>query len=176
MQGYRRLTITKNEYSAFEPVVMLHHANTDRLFTIWQIIWPVTCGGNTFAMSLQLHRATRSARIAPLGLFTIPGTVLSGLLLQPVVPEVGTICCTYPQTANNSASCAFQAENYLCGPSADKATNNILSAGKHSIRDGPLRPGLNYGWLTNMGVVQDALNPTTTVHVLLVKFRPNPKN
>ena len=34
------LTILQLDYSAFDPVFWLHHTNIDRLFSIWQAIYP----------------------------------------------------------------------------------------------------------------------------------------
>ena len=34
------LMIVKLDYSAFDPIFWLHHTNIDRLFSIWQAIYP----------------------------------------------------------------------------------------------------------------------------------------
>lgn len=36
----QRLTCVQLEYSAFDPIFWLHHCNVDRLFAIWQAIYP----------------------------------------------------------------------------------------------------------------------------------------
>lgn len=170
------LTRTKNEYSAFDPIFMLHHANVDRLFAIWQTIWPHSYVENTFATSGTATIAPGDAlsQDSPLKPFhrSRNGTFWTSAAIR----DTRILGYTYPETADDSAPCAIQAVNYLYGPSAGKPVNKTFSPGKHSIRDGPQQPGLYYEWITNIRVAQNALNSTFTVHIFLGNFSSNPKS
>ena len=214
----------KNEYSAFDPIFMLHHANLDRLFAIWQTIWPHSYVANTSATSVRIfglhissfepsfelrdmswerslsrpvsklplpfQSSKTDSEITNQGTATIaPGESISQESpLKPfhrsrngtfwtssAIRDTRSLGYTYPETADDSASCAIQAVNYLYGPSAGRPVNKTLSSGNFSKRDGPQQPGFYYEWITNIRVAQNALNSTFTVHVFLGNFNSNPK-
>jgi len=58
------------EYSSFDPIFFLHHCNVDRLFAIWQAIWPTTYvssqrnGGGTYGVAPNTLE-TRTSSLRP---------------------------------------------------------------------------------------------------------------
>lgn len=172
------LTAAKNEYSAFDPIFMLHHANVDRLFAIWQTINPSTYVADTFATSgtatiIPGELITPDTPLTPFHRFT-NGTFWT----SSTVRSTYAFGYTYPETADNNASCAIQAVNYLYGPKAGKPVNQTLTSQRKvgiSKRNGPQNPGLYYEWITNIRVAQNALNSTFTIFVFLGDFNPDLK-
>lgn len=178
-QFLKILTIMKNEYSGFDPVFMLHHANVDRLFAIWQTIWPDKYNyvGNTTATSgtATITPGDTISEDSPLTPFhtSSNGTFWT----SAAVRDTRTFGYTYPETADNNVSCAISAVNYLYGNSAGKPANHTVASKRWlSKRAGPQQPGLYYEWITNIRVAQSALDSTFTIFVFLGNFSSNPKS
>ena len=175
------LTIFQNEYSAFDPVFMLHHANVDRLFAIWQTIWPDTYIENSTATS-------GTATITPGDLITedspltpFHSTSNGTFWTSATARDTTVFGYTYPEIADNNASCTIQAVNHLYGSTAGTPQNATVSKRHHQQlrvheRDGPQQPGTYYEWITNVRVAQDALDSTFTIFVFLGNFSSTPKN
>ncbi len=157
---------------------MFHHANVDRLFAIWQTINPSTYVSNTTAASgtATISPGDRITPDTPLKPFhsSINGTFWT----SAAVRSTQTFGYTYPEVADNNASCAIQAVNYLYGPSAGKPANQTLASKKRrqsAKRNGVQQPGLYYEWITNIRVSQNALDSTFTIFVFLGDFNPDLK-
>ena len=173
---------TYNEYSAFDPVFFLHHANVDRLFAIWQAIYPDSWVTNTTAQAgtaTIIPNVTVVTEDTPLTPFhrTQNGTFWTSKTIR----DVETFGYTYPEIADHNVSCTKQAVNNLYGATAGAPLSRKHKRHLHHhnglrARNGPQKQGTYYEWITNIRVAQNALNTTFTVFVFLGNFTDNPKN
>ncbi len=155
---------------------MLHHANVDRLFAIWQTIHPSTYVNDITA-------ASGTATIVPGDLLTsdtpltpFHASTNGTFWTSAAVRDTRIFGYTYPETADNNASCATQAVNCLYGNSAGRPANQTIPASKSGSakRDGLQQPGLYYEWITNIRVAQMALDSTFSIFVFLGNFSSDP--
>lgn len=114
----QRLTFVQLEYSAFDPVFWLHHCNVDRLFAIWQAIYP-----NSWIEPEETEVETATIK---------SGDILTGE--TPLKPfhknaagdfwtsttsrDVAAFGYTYPEIQGGTPASTRQAVNTLYGSSA----------------------------------------------------------
>lgn len=109
------------DYSAFDPIFWLHHANVDRLFAIWQAIYP----NNWMPAKNQIKYGT--------GVLKAGQNVDTNTPLAPFHKDTSgnfwtsssaryttTFGYTYPETDGATVSSAKAAVNKLYGPSSGK--------------------------------------------------------
>ena len=154
---------------------MLHHANVDRLFAIWQTIHPST-------WVINITAVTGTATIAPGDILSsntpltpFHSSINGTFWTSNTVRDTRTFGYTYPETVDDNASCAIQAVNFLYDNSAGRPINGTLTPTKNrryspAKRDGPQEPGLYHEWITNIRVAQTALDSTFTIYIFLGNF------
>ena len=170
---------TYNEYSAFDPVFFLHHANVDRLFAIWQAIYPNSWVPDTIAQAgtaTIIPNVTLITENTPLTPFhrTSNGTFWTSKTIR----NCETFGYTYPEIADHNVSCTKQAVNKLYGATAGAPLSKFkrFATNELNTRSGAQKRGTYYEWITNIRVAQNALNSTFTVYVFLGNFSDNPKS
>ena len=97
--------MTYSKYSAFDPIFYLHHANVDRLFAIWQVLYPYSyISNNTLEFpntNTELHpfRKTDSQYWTP-----------------KLAQNITSLGYTYPELASCDQSTVINTINNLYGP------------------------------------------------------------
>jgi tyrosinase len=162
------------DYSAFDPLFMLHHANIDRSFAMWQVINP-----DQYVVPTPAAVNTYN--------FKIGDTLDSQSILTPFRDPSGnfwtsdasrdttTFGYSYPETSGgpgvNVTDQVLKAVNALYG---DKTTNG--TDGNGAKRDVTSADTSHREWIVNLKVNKHALNGSFFVHVFLGNFGPNPKD
>ena len=154
---------------------MLHHANVDRMFAIWQTIWPDTYIGSSPATSGTATIAVGDILSGDTNLTPFHSSANGTFWTSASVRNTTTLGYTYPETADNNASCTIQAVNSLYSPTAGTPQNQTTSK-RLGERDGSQQPGVYYEWITNIRVDQHALDTTFSVFVFLGNFSSNTQN
>ncbi len=132
---------SKNGNSAFDPIVMLHHPNVDRLFAIWQTTYPNSYLSRTFA-SPGIATITPSDAISQDSPLTSFHSTLDGSFwTSSSVRDIKVFGHIYPETAVNNASCSIRAVNYLYKSSVGLPVNKTSTLKVPPLRklkrDGP---------------------------------------
>lgn len=156
------------DYSAFDPIFWLHHTNADRLFAIWQAIYP-----DSYVGSIK----------APYGTATIkPGdTINANTPLKPFHRDSGgkfwdsaaaryttTFGYNYPETRNTDKAAVKKAVNTLYSGSAGRS----LARRTDSAYAKP--DGTYTEWIVNIRVAENAACKTFFVHIFLGTTRRIP--
>jgi tyrosinase len=158
------------DYSAFDPLFMLHHVMVDRCFALWQILNP-----DSYVEPAQVKSATYSI---PAG-----STVDMYTPLQPFYNASGdfwdsatvrateTFGYVYPETANNGTSAdranAVMAINRLYGPATTSFTGQLSRKRDHGVR-GRVSGTQEYReWIANILVRKHALSGPFFIHIFL---------
>ena len=158
------------DYSAFDPLFMLHHANIDRLFAMWQVINP-----DSYVVSTAATADTYNFRT---------GDMLdSQSILTPFHDSSGTFWNSdtardtrtfgywYPETNGgpgvNGKDQVVQAMTALYG---DKTTNGT-DGNAAQRRDAVVN---HREWIVNLKVDKHALNGSFFVHIFLGGFGSDP--
>jgi tyrosinase len=167
------------DYSAFDPLFMLHHAMVDRCFALWQVINP-----DSYVEPMPAQFST----------YTIPvGSMIDmHTPLQPFYNSSGgfwdsssirateTFGYVYPETANNGTGAdresVINAINRLYGPDAeDSDTPTRVNKLDAKIRD--TARGYEYQeWIANILVRKHALSGPFFIHLFLGPIDPDPQN
>ena len=152
---------------------MLHHANVDRLFAIWQLINPDTYleSDPTLSGTATITPGDPIDEDSPLTPFhkDTEGTFWT----SAAVRDTTVFGYTYPETAENNATCAVQYVNRLYGPSAGTPANKTTAA-RMMRRNEEHEPGVYTEWITNIRVAENALDSTFTIYVFLGDFGSDP--
>ncbi|KAG9232333.1 hypothetical protein BJ875DRAFT_82768 [Amylocarpus encephaloides] len=172
------------DYSAFDPLFMLHHTMVDRAFALWQAINP------------DSYVPDRASRIATFTIST--GEVVGATTpLKPFrnaagdfwdsngIQDTKTFGYTYPETANSTganipANVVF-AVNKLYGPNS--AGSPLARIGNRAALDDTVdsiiprntADGVAYReWIANIQVQKHALSGPFFIHIFLGPFNPDP--
>lgn len=158
------------DYSAFDPLFMLHHSMVDRSFAIWQQINPnsyVTPEPATFS-TFTISAGQTEDVATPLSPFHNP----SGAMWDSnSVRSTQTFGYAYPETANgtgvNMAAQAISAVNKLYGPNSQGTASALLGRDTNN--------GIQYReWIANIRVRKHALDGPFFIHIFLGTFSPDP--
>lgn len=106
--------------------------------------------------------------------YTLPQLHQRTFWTSPAVRSTHTIGYTYPEIADNNASCAIQAVNYLYGPSAGKPANQTLRPKKEEGQQREMGYN-NQGCIANGSPTfpsHNALDTTFKIFVFLGDFNP----
>ena len=157
---------------------MLHHANVDRLFAIWQTIHPSTWVTNITAVTGTATIAPGDMLSSNTPLTPFHSSTNGTFWTSTTVRDTHIFGYTYPETADNNATCTIQAVNFLYDNSAGRPINGTLQSTKNqrhlpAKRDGPQQSGLYHEWITNIRVAQTALDSTFTIYVFLGNISSN---
>jgi tyrosinase len=166
------------DYSAFDPLFMLHHAMIDRCFALWQVLNP-----DSYVEPTQVRTAT----------YTIPAgsTINMNTPLQPFYDSSGdfwdpstvrateTFGYVYPETANNGTGAdranAVIAINRLYGSSTTGSGSTKLSR-KEDFTYGNAARNISYReWIANILVRKHALSGPFLIHIFLGDIEPDPQ-
>lgn len=106
--------------SAFDPVFWLHHTNVDRLFALWQGIYPNSYGGSQASPGGTWTVAQGSTQNADSPLTPFHRNANGDFWTTNLVRSWWTFGYTYPEYANSDGSTAAiqSIVNKLYGPSA----------------------------------------------------------
>ncbi|TVY83497.1 Tyrosinase [Lachnellula suecica] len=157
------------DYSAFDPLFMLHHANIDRLFAMWQVlnpdsyVVPTPAATNTYNFKAGQTLDSQSDLTPfhnPSGAFWNSDTVRDTKTFGYAYPE------TSAGTGVNVTDQVLKAVNNLYG---DKTTNGT-DEGIQS-RDTTTN---HREWIVNLKVDKHALNGSFYVHIFLGPFGADP--
>lgn len=186
--------ILKIDYSSFDPIFWLHHTNVDRLFAIWQAVYPnsfVQSGPAKFgtATILQGDTVDQNTPLKPFHKDTAGNFWTSSSSRQ-----TSTFGYNYPETRNKDIAAVKKAVNALYGKSAGQTIKrrglNDMSKEKRSFAstiktlfrrssedDVEIKPtgsGTYTEWISNIRVSQNALPGTFYIHIFLGDFTPDP--
>ncbi|TVY38862.1 Tyrosinase [Lachnellula subtilissima] len=159
------------DYSAFDPLFMLHHANIDRLFAMWQVINP-----DSYVVPTPATADTYN--------FKAGDTLDSQSILTPFHDTSGnywnsdtardthTFGYSYPETNGGSdvdvKDQVLKAVNALYG---DKTTNGTDGNNTPQRRDAVVN---HREWIVNLKADKHALNGSFFVHIFLGDFGSDP--
>jgi len=119
--------MTSLAYAAFDPIFWLHHANVDRIFALWQSVYPnqyvvpQNGGASTFTMAYDTVETINS----PPTPFAINST---GMYTSATARSMKTFGYTYPEI-NDWSQTATQLANNV-----STQVNNLYSGGGSSTR------------------------------------------
>lgn len=187
---------TWNEYSSFDPLFMLHHANVDRQLAIWQALYPTSWVQPTPALwptaTINVNDVLDdTSALTPFHKDTAGTFWTSASVRDPTV-----FGYTYAETAAGcNTTCTIRAVNKLYSNSATQPLNQSLILGLNgtnitidptnpyarqrrsrqassllthlSPRSGPQQPGVDFEWLANIRVAPSDLNTSFSVYVFL---------
>ena len=161
--------MTYIHYSAFDPLFWLHHAMIDRIFAMWQVIFPDSyvvpepAIFNTFTHSAGQTQDVNS----PLAPFH--KDISGGFWTSETARITEVFGYTYPETAKytsgNVTRQVITAVNQLYG-----VGNRVQPSSKRQL----------YGrredteWIANIRVKKYALNASFYVHIFIGSFDPDP--
>lgn len=161
--------MTYIHYSAFDPLFWLHHAMIDRIFAMWQVIFPNSyvvsepAIFNTFTLSAGETQDINS----PLAPFHKDAS--GGFWTSETARTTETFGYAYPESAHfangNVTRQVIAAVNKLYGSGprlqpTSKRASTVRSAHKE--------------WITNIRVKKYALNAPFFVHIFIGSFDPHP--
>lgn len=160
------------DYSAFDPLFMLHHANIDRLFAMWQVINPDSYVVPTAATADTYNFATGDTLDSQSTLTPFHDT--SGNYWDSdTVRDTRVFGYQYPETNGGSdvdvKDQVLKAVNTLYG---DKTTNGTDGNNTPQRRDAVVN---HREWLVNLKSDKHALNGSFFVHIFLGNFSSDPK-
>ena len=193
------LRMMQIEYSSFDPIFWLHHVNVDRLFAIWQAIYP-----DSYVEPTQAQYETFTINVndtedenSPLKPFYNDGT--GDFWTSSSARNTTTFGYYYPETQNQNSGAVIQAVNALYSASANTSISRrrrprrkrrvqqspelgsyIANGFDVTSRDRPLPNGNDQEvmdmdksyreWITNIRVPKYALDGTFFIHVFLGDF------
>ena len=158
-------------YSAFDPIFWLHHANVDRLFAIWQTIYPdsyVTSEVNVYG---TFTNPPGVAEIAKTALTPFHSNDAGDLYTSTAVRSTRSFGYTYPEiqdwgvnasqiTANVKAQL-----NTLYNPSSSMSQHALTDRAGSVTRRNP--NGMRNQWFINIRVDKSAISLSFFVHFFL---------
>ncbi|KAK0108702.1 hypothetical protein ONS95_003493 [Cadophora gregata] len=161
--------MTYIHYSAFDPLFWLHHAMIDRIFAMWQVIFPDSyvvpepAIFNTFTLSAGQTQDVNS----PLAPFH--KDVAGGFWTSETARTTEVFGYLYPETAKydggNLTSQVIVAVNQLYGSGRG---NRPLT--KRAVGFGTA----DKEWIANIRVKKYALNKPFYIHIFIGSFDPDP--
>jgi len=170
------------EYSAFDPIFMLHHVMVDRSFALWQVLHPDSYVEAEAAPYSTFTTSAGAVQDASSALTPFRHSSDSGdFWTSAEVMTTQTFGYVYPETSGSSASeiqaSVISAINTLYGSSITnpsrkhKSRSNSwdMSARSHEPRDS-LPASQVYEWITNIVVQKQALNQPFFIHIFLGNF------
>lgn len=159
------------DYSAFDPLFMLHHANIDRLFAMWQVlnpnsyVVPTPATANTYNFKTG-DPLTSQSNLTP---FHNSGGAFWN---SDAARDIATFNYAYPETLGgpgvNVTDQVLKAVNNLYG---DKTTNG--TDGNSVKRDVVVN---HREWIVNLKSDKHALNGSFFVHIFLGDFGSDSHN
>jgi tyrosinase len=165
------------DYSAFDPLFMLHHAMVDRCFAIWQAINPtsyVEPKPSQFATYTVLAGSTADM-YTPLEPFYNP----SGAFWDSsTVRATETFGYVYPETANNGTgadrAAAVTAVNKLYGQDSSGSANAHMGSKRDPVVRNPKNVIEYREWIANILVRKHALSGPFFIHIFLGAIDSDP--
>ncbi|CAD6586306.1 MAG: hypothetical protein ASARMPREDX12_002329 [Alectoria sarmentosa] len=165
-------------YAGFDPIFWLHHANVDRLFAIWQAIYPgsyttaeVDAEGtftNTPGETEDINTPLTPFHPDSVGTLYTSATVRSSRPFGYAYPEVVDWGVNASQLCSNTRT----ALNKLYNPTGSISTRSLFNK-----RDNPTAPYTNateYQYYVNIRVPKAALNGPFFIHFFLGSVPPTP--
>ncbi|TVY93845.1 Tyrosinase [Lachnellula willkommii] len=160
------------DYSAFDPLFMLHHANIDRLFAMWQVVNPDSYVVPTAATADTYNFATGDT-LDSQSILTPFHDTSGNYWNSDTVRDTHTFGYAYPETNGGSdvnvTDQVLKAINALYG---DKTTNGTDGNNTPQRRDAVVN---HREWLVNLKADKHALNGSFFVHIFLGDFGSDPK-
>ena len=185
---YRSFLLMRSQidYSAFDPVFWLHHTNVDRLFAIWQAIYPKSFVGSEKSLfgSATISEGDILTENTPLKPFhrNSAGSYWTSASARSTL----SFNYNYPETRDTNIAAVKRAVNALYSVSAGqriarRSVPEENSTQKRSIRSSmmnafrrstyvpanPTSSPVYTEWITNIRVAEDALPKTFHVHIFL---------
>ncbi|TVY40862.1 Tyrosinase [Lachnellula occidentalis] len=158
------------DYSAFDPIFMLHHANIDRLFAMWQVINPESYVVPT-AATADTYNFKAGDTLDSQSIFTPFRDTSGNFWNSDTARDTHTFGYTYPETNEGSdvdvKDQVLKAINALYG---DKTTNGT-DGDNPQKRDAIVN---HREWIVNLKVDKHALNGSFFVHIFLGDFGSDP--
>lgn len=172
--------------AAFDPVFWLHHCNVDRLFAMWQAVYPTSYGGSQVAPASTWTIAKGTTQNADSPLTPFHRDASGNFWTTNLVRNWWTFKYTYPEFANSDGSSA-SIKNYinkLYGPNAsatagsskrnaaaapaDSTTTSTTSAAA-TVTDDPTplvaQNGSLYQYVANVQTPRYALESSYTIYL-----------
>ncbi len=164
------------DYSAFDPLFLLHHTMIDRCFAMWQVINP-----NTYVVPEPATYSTFTNSAGDTQDSTSPLTPFhadaSGKFwTSDSVRSTATFGYAYPETTNSTGNITTQviaAINKLYGSTSNTTSKLKRNAGFIESRDVALN-GNYHEWVANIRVKKSALDAPFFIHIFLGDFNPEP--
>ncbi|EHK97206.1 putative Tyrosinase [Glarea lozoyensis 74030] len=164
------------DYSAFDPLFMLHHTMVDRCFAIWQVINP-----DSYVEPMPAQFASYTV---PVGSIVDMHTPLQpfynssgGFWDSSSIRSTETFGYVYPETASNGTgidkALVINAINRLYGP--DTTDSELPIRADAQIRD-TAHTYEYQEWIANILVRKHALSGPFFIHLFLGPIDPDPKN
>ncbi|KAL8831655.1 MAG: hypothetical protein Q9191_000732 [Dirinaria sp. TL-2023a] len=164
-------------YSAFDPVFWLHHTNVDRLFAIWQAIYPssyVTSQINSIGTYTDAPGGTEGINSS---LTPFHSDAFNDLYTPPTVRSTRSLGYTYPEVvdwgvnATQLAANARTALNQLYNPTGN-VTRRSLKASKRAYHP----PWINgdYQYFANVKLDSSEITHPLWIHVFIGAIPPSP--
>ena len=188
--------MTQIDYSSFDPIFWLHHVNVDRLFAIWQAIYPDSYVEPTIAQyeTFTINVNDTEDENSPLKPFYNDRT--GDFWTSSSARSTINFGYNYPETQNQKSGAVKQAVNALYSVSADTfVSRQRRKQRRHSVqRASDLASYIADGfgitsvdrsqkivdtsntyreWITNIRVPQYALGGTFFIHIFLGDFSPD---
>ncbi|KAF2735384.1 Di-copper centre-containing protein [Polyplosphaeria fusca] len=160
-------------YAAFDPAFMLHHANVDRMFAIWQALNPnsyVSPASNPYATFWSRAGATADTN-TPLKPFHKDSA--GNFWTSTTVRSTSTFGYTYPELVNSNTTSLIATINALYGPNATapsqrtRRSDPLLSPRRlRNVAGAPLFSAQRQ-YIANMRVQRFGLDGSFNIYVFL---------
>ncbi|KAL8932438.1 MAG: hypothetical protein Q9211_006312 [Gyalolechia sp. 1 TL-2023] len=163
------------DYSGFDPIFWLHHAQIDRVLAIWQALYPnsyVEASTEVFE-SAAIAQGARVDVNTPLKPFR--NDTDGNFWTSATASNVENFGYSYPEIQGKSMSEVKAAVNALYAASSGEITSRRSNEAPMKAVPGPPSTGNYTEWLSNIRVAKDALDQTFFVHIFLGDFDPDPK-
>ncbi|KAF6229867.1 hypothetical protein HO133_004204 [Letharia lupina] len=165
-------------YAGFDPIFWLHHANVDRLFAIWQAMYPDSYTTAEADAEGTFTNAPGETEDVNTSLTPFHSDSAGTLYTSASVRSTRPFGYTYPEVvdwgvnASQLSSNTRTAFNKLYNPSGSLPTRSLLDK-----RDDPTAPHTNateYEYSINIRVPKAALNRPFFIHFFLGPVPPTP--
>ena len=155
--------MTYLDYSAFDPIFFLHHANVDRLWSMWSTSYPNTyVTSNPSAGSTYTYPAG-TVIDANFGLVPWRKNTSRGLLNSNDVRNTTTFGYDYPETGSDATAASVRfAVNALYGPSTIPANTTSTKRGLEERAKGG-----EYNYIVNIVSQKFQMNGSYGVYIFL---------
>ncbi|KAF8860872.1 Di-copper centre-containing protein [Acephala macrosclerotiorum] len=168
--------MTYIDYSAFDPIFMLHHAMIDRIFAMWQILNPTSFVVPEPAMYNTYTESVGQTQDINSPLRPFHQEVADDFWTSALARSTETFGYAYPETAQNSGinvtNQVIIAINTLYGPAATFPAK--MKARSLVSRQSQDPNTIHTEWIANIRVQKYALNAPFFVHIFVGPFSPDP--